>query len=763
MLTAGTTLGRYRLDRLLGRGGMGAVYLAFDTALYRPVALKLVDGKAGGAASGDRALQEARNASALSHPNICTIFEVGEADGSPFIAMEYVDGESLRDRIDKVSRSVALPLEDALRYGLQAADALAHAHERGVIHRDIKAANAIVASNGWLKLVDFGLARRTDLSRSDETTFATVVPVGTTAGTPYSMAPEQVRGASIDSAADVWGLGVLLYEMVAGARPFTAATDAELFAAVLRDEPSPLPAAIPHDVQSLIRRCLTKEPSARCTAAEARDAIKAILAGTRPDARIAGADTSRGSSSAARKRLLVLPFTNISDDPDTDYFADGLTEELIADLSRIGSLQVISRTSAMRLKGRTEDIRTLAARVGVDLVLDGSVRKSRNSLRIGVQLVDAAIDSLIWAGKFTAGDEDLFDVQERLSREIIAAMQITLTQQEAERVVMRPIADVRVYDIYLRARQKFVRFSAQDLDEAVELIKSGLDVLKGNELLLGSLGHAYLMFVHWGVRPDPKYLDQAQQCADEILRTLPGSAVGHALRGGIEIKRGNVQNAVRHLKEAIRSDPSNLEAVTWLAYAYLTAGQPNAARPLVEFWVKLDPLTGLAHVFYGWPYMVENRFEEALPHYRRAYELDPGAPILSFLWGMALNRTSRTLAAAAHLRQLAATAPSSAIGELAAGFGHALAGDAEAGRRAIGPMTVAAARSDDGLARMLAYLYTRTGDFDDACAWLETSVARGYLDYPAMSRDRAFDPLRELPRFQNLLAEVKQRWEAFEV
>ena len=761
MLTAGTTLGRYRLDRLLGRGGMGAVYLAFDTALYRPVAIKVVDGKAG-APSGDRALQEARNASALSHPNICTIFEVGEAGGSPFIAMEYVDGESLRDRIDKPPRP-SIPLEDTLRYGLQAADALAHAHERGVIHRDIKAANAIVASNGWLKLVDFGLARRTDLGRSDETTFETVVPAGTTAGTPYSMAPEQVRGGAIDSAADVWGLGVLLYEMVAGARPFTAATDAELFAAILRDEPSPLPAAIEHDVQSLIRRCLTKEPSARSTARDVRDSLKAILAGTRSDASVAGVVAARPSPSAARKRLLVLPFANISDDPDTDYFADGLTEELIADLSRIGSLQVISRTSAMRLKGRTEDIRTLASRVGVDLVVDGSVRKSRTSLRIAVQLIDAAIDSLIWAGKFTAGDEDLFDVQERLSREIIDAMQITLTRQEAERVVMRPIADLRVYDIYLRAHHKLLRFSAQDLDEAVELIKSGLEILKGNEVLLGSLGHAYLMYVHWGVRPDPKYLDQAQQCADEILRELPGSAVGHALRGAIEIKRGNIQTAVRHLNEAIRFDPSILEAVTWLAYAYLTAGQPQAAKPLVEQWVTLDPLIGLAHVFKGWPYTVEGRFEEALPHYRRAYELDPGAPILGFLWGVALNRTGRTAEAAAHLRQLTVNAPPSPIAELTAAFGHALAGEAEAGRRAIGPMTVAAARSDDGLARMLAYLYSRTGDLDDACAWLETSVARGYLDYPGMSRDRAFDPLRELPRFQKLLADVKRRWEAFEV
>jgi serine/threonine protein kinase/tetratricopeptide (TPR) repeat protein len=751
----GSALGRYRLDRFLGRGGMGAVYLGYDTALHRPVAIKVLEARVKGPDSGKRALLEARSASALSHPNICTVFEVGEAEGASFIAMEFVDGRSIRDRL----HTGLLETEEALRYGLQTADALAHAHERGVVHRDVKAANAIIADSGWLKLVDFGLAHRDDRSGSEEDTLELTGPTDMVAGTPYSMAPEQVRGVSAGSPADVWALGVLLYEMIAGDKPFQGSTNAEIIASVLRDQPRPLPPAVADDLRQLIRLCLDKDPAARSTAADVRDRIKAILGRRRPR----GTAAATAPRPRERRRVLVLPFANISADPDTDYFADGLTEEVIADLSRIGSLMVISRTSAMKLKARTDDIRTMAGKMGVDLVLDGSVRKGRDGLRISVQLVDAAIDSLLWAEKFKAGNEDLLEVQERLSRQIIEAMQITLTRSETDQVASRPIAVVRVYDIYLRARHLLIRFSAKDLDESVALLQEGLGILKGNPLLLAQLGHTYLMYVHWAIRPDPAYLDKAQQCADQILTQHPGSSHGHGLCGGLEIKRGNLQGAVRHLKEAIRADPSNIEAVTWLAYAYMSAGQPESARPLSEMLVKIDPLTALNHVFYGWLFVVAGDPEAALPHYRRGYDLDPGAPLLNFLWGLALSRTPRTAEAIAHFEQVSKTAAGSVFGDLAAGFRWALLGDADATRRAVTPMTESAGRADADVARLLAQMYGLIGDADRACTALEHCVARGNLDYPGFVRDPALRSLQAEPRFQQLVADVKRRWDAFEV
>lgn len=241
VLAAGTNLGSYRIERLLGRGGIGAVYLAYDATLHRPVALKVMTESAESETSHTRLLREARNAAALNHSNICTIYEVGEASGSAFIAMEYVDGPSLRDRLD----AGALPVDEAVRWGLQAADALAYAHEHGVVHRDFKAANAIVTGGGQLKVVDFGLARRRDTAMAAATTMASLVPTGSWAGTPYAMAPEQVRGEATDARSDIWALGVLLYEMVSGTKPFEATTTPELFRRFSAMRPRPCQAACP--------------------------------------------------------------------------------------------------------------------------------------------------------------------------------------------------------------------------------------------------------------------------------------------------------------------------------------------------------------------------------------------------------------------------------------------------------------------------------------------------------------------------------------
>lgn len=289
----GTVLGTYRIERLLGRGGIGAVFLAYDTTLRRHVALKVVDAPADGETSRTRLLREARSAAALNHPHICTVYEVGEANGAAFIAMEYVEGRSLRDRLDEG----ALSLEEAVRYGLQAADALGYAHDHGVVHRDFKAANVIVTETGRLKIVDFGLARRGDALMASATTMGSVVPAGAAAGTPYAMAPEQVRGDSSDARTDIWALGVLLYEMVTGARPFTGTTVPELFSAILRDPPTALPERVPLELRAVIERCLEKDPERRHPhARDVRAALEAVERGLR------GEVVSLGARLAAWRR-----------------------------------------------------------------------------------------------------------------------------------------------------------------------------------------------------------------------------------------------------------------------------------------------------------------------------------------------------------------------------------------------------------------------------------------------------------------------------
>jgi len=307
-LAPGMTLGSYRIERLLGRGGMGAVYLAFDTTLYRQVALKVTTDSTGSETSRTRLLHEARNAAALNHPHICAIYDVGEAIGSAFIAMEYVEGRTLRDRLNHG----ALPLDEVVRYGTQAADALAYAHARGVVHRDFKAANVIVNEAGQLKVVDFGLARRRDEAMVGATTMASLAPAGSLAGTPYAMAPEQVRGEMTDARTDVWALGVLLHEMVSGATPFGARTTPELFSSILRDAPAPLEGPAAFD--RIVRRCLAKEPGDRFqTMTELKSALEQC-------ARESGAVKDVASQSS----IAVLPFADMSAGHDHEWFSDGM-------------------------------------------------------------------------------------------------------------------------------------------------------------------------------------------------------------------------------------------------------------------------------------------------------------------------------------------------------------------------------------------------------------------------------------------------------
>ena len=379
-LEPGVTLGTYQIERRLGRGGMGVVFLAHDTTLHRRVALKVLGSPTDDGTARARLLREARNAAALNHPNICTVHEVGEANGRAFIAMEYVEGRPLSDRL----AASALPLMEVVRYGIEVADALAYAHDHGVIHRDLKAANTIVTTTGRLKLVDFGLARREDALLADATTMPSLAAAGVAVGTPYAMAPEQVRGGVTDARTDIWALGVLLYEMVSGAQPFTASTIPELFSSILRDAPAPLPHGVSADLRMVIERCLERQPDRRYQRAdEVRAVLEAIQTGTTPAwglwrARIgrrpwltvaAGAlaivtllvggnvggvreRLTRSPPSAGPIKLAVLPFENLTGDPEQEYFSDGLTEEMITQLGRLQPqrLSVIARTSSMQVQ-----------------------------------------------------------------------------------------------------------------------------------------------------------------------------------------------------------------------------------------------------------------------------------------------------------------------------------------------------------------------------------------------------------------------------
>ena len=438
-LAAGTRLGPYEVLGQIGAGGMGEVYKARDTRLDRTVAIKvlppamLADGTARA-----RLLREARLASQLNHPHICTVHDVGEADGYVYVAMELVEGQSLSAEL----AGGALSADQFLRFGSQIADALAHAHAHGVVHRDLKSANVVITPDGRVKVLDFGLAKRLEEHELDEVTRSrlSMTAPGVVVGTPAYMAPEQLRGDPADARSDIWALGVVLYEMAAGVRPFRGQTGFSLTSAVLKEAPPPLPTTVPAEVGATIARCLEKEPGRRYQhAGEVRAALDATQAGTAAPwaawryrlARhrsfalatglvaicgvlaalvalvaldVGGVRTRLVGRSATAVRLAVLPFENRTGDPEQEYFSDGMTDELIAQLGRLhpSGLLVIARTSVMRYKNSTAPLDQIARELGVAYVLEGSARREGGRIRISAALIqatepDAALGGLVRA------------------------------------------------------------------------------------------------------------------------------------------------------------------------------------------------------------------------------------------------------------------------------------------------------------------------------------------------------------------------------
>ena len=761
-LPAGTRLGPYEIVAPLGAGGMGEVFRARDMRLERDVAIKVLPHAASAdPAARARLLREARLASRLNHPNVCTIHEVGEAEGQTFIVMEVVEGESLGDRLARG----ALPCGELLRYGIQVADALSHAHGHGVLHRDLKSANVVVTADGRAKVLDFGLAKQMagpDDAEATTLSRAALTAEGTLAGTLAYMAPEQLRGQAADARSDLWSLGVVLYEMAGGERPFRATVTTALAADIQYKEPVPPRRShpnIPPALEHVILRCLKKRPEERYqTAGEVMSDLQAIAANAPVSSDAVSASRKPAVRRSVRRRqirsLVVLPLANLSGDPEQEYFADGMTEALIGDLAAIGALHVISRTSAMRYKRTEKSLPDIAADLGVDAVLEGSVVRAGSRVRIAVRLIEAASDTNLWAKSYERELPDVLALQGEVAEAIAREVKSAASAKAAGRLARRGPVNAEAWDACLKGRHHLYMLTREHYDRALAYFALALEKDPAFAPAYAGLADVWLLRGDSGILPPAETFPKAREAASKAIELDDGLVEGHLSRATLSfLYEWDWDGAKAEYERALRLNPNSAEARFFYSDFLISMRRSDEAMEQSSIAVKLDPLNPLFQCFLGWHLVYLRRYEAAIARLEKVARLEPGFPSVQMgLWGArhAQARDEEALSAAKKFFTLIDDREVSEAMER----GGAESGYPGAMRRAA---EVLAARSERTYipSVRVARLWVHAGETDTALAWLEKSFERH--EPPLVHLDVAWDwdPLRSEPRFRSLLGRMK--------
>jgi len=480
-----------------------------------------------------------------------------------------------------------------------------------------------------------------------------------------------------------------------------------------------------------------------------------------------GPESSRAAAfspaSAPTRSIAVLPFANLSTDPENDYFADGLTDEVTTTLAKVRALRVISRLSSMTLRGTSKGARAISAQLGVRYLVEGSVRRAGQRLRITAQLIDATNDNHLWADTYDGTVDDVFSIQEQLARVIVDALELRLTASEEQRIAERAIDNLPAYECYLRARHEAWRWRKDSIDQAVQLLREGLAIIGDNVRLHAALGVAYLQYREAGIDFGERPLLEAERCASKLFELERDSAWGLQLRGWIRYSRGRVQEAVHDLKAALDIEPNNADTLLLLSNCYLISGRVSSARPLLTRLLAVDPLTPVTRCMPAWADILDGNFAAALEPYRQMFEMDPSNPMarLFYAWVLIINHMEHDVGA------LVEDCPSDVRGtvpaRIALFLAFALAGKPREAQAVLTPQIEAAARATDVFGRFLAQGFALAGMAEPAMRWLEVAVDRGFINYPFLARhDPFFRWLRSDARFKRLLDIVHDRWERFE-
>jgi serine/threonine-protein kinase len=742
LLEAGCSLSQYRLVERIGEGGMGVVWSAVDTRLDRTVALKFLHASLVKDETWlARFRHEAKLVAGLNHPGIVTIHAIDEMEGGVFLAMEIVEGKTL----DRVIPKGGFPLLRLLRLAMDIADAVAAAHERGVTHRDLKPANVMVRDDGLLKVLDFGMARTAPSAAARETTTRTLPSFGAVEGTLSYMSPEQLRGEPADPRSDLFSLGVVLYEMATGTRPFAGETTAEIVASILRDDPRPLVEArpgLPRQLSRIVGHALQKDPERRFqTARDLRNELEQLRE-----------EIGEGGGTPEVRSLAVLPLGNLSGDPSQAFFADGMTDLLINNLARIRALRVISRTSVMRYRDSTKPLPQIARELGVEAVVEGSVLRSGGRVRITAELIDAARDRLLWADHYEHDVGDVLALQSRVARTVAEQIEVELTPQERAYLTREHAVDPAAQEACMRGRhlwyQRTSESVAAGLREFEEAVRRDPAYAPAHAGIADSYivdGGRYL-----GMTPQVAYT-RARAAARRAVELDDHLAEAHtSLAAVLTDYDWDWEGADREYRRAIELNPSYATAHSWYAEHLSRMGRHDEAVALVRRVPELDPASVFSTMIVAWILFFARRYDESVDQSRATLARDPAYATAHRILGWALEeRGEYEEAIACHRR--AAELSGHAVNFLAQlGRPYALSGRRKEALALIDELTETG-RTTYVSSFDLAILHTALGEPGKALDLLERAFEERADHLPYAGVNPRLDPLRSEPRFRSLL------------